>query len=123
MRSYDRLKIDYLERSRERMSELLGEIDRMGESVPLLENREAVEGCNHMIEELKENAIELDMKLSELGISNTDSWEWALEIEDAEWIFKFLTERIYRAKRVLKENNSKTIANKFGEKVETNKKG
>ncbi len=54
-----------------------------------------------------------------MSVSNSDSWEWALEIENTEWLFKVPKERVDQAKKVFEENKSEALAGVNSELVET----
>jgi hypothetical protein len=58
-----------------------------------------------------------------MSVSNSDSWEWALEIENTEWLFKVLKERVDQAKEIMEENKSEMLAGANSELVETKTKG
>lgn len=123
MRGYGWMKDDYLKRSRERIHELESEIEFLSESVPSIESRMPARKLSELVSGLNEGAKELEINVAEMGVSNSESWEWTLEIEDTEWLFKVLKKRIDQVKRVLEENNMKNSLGATGEKSKTKMKG
>lgn len=75
------------------------------------------------IEDLRKEVGELELDVAEMSVSNSDSWEWALEIENTEWLFKVLKERVDQAKEIMEENKSEMLAGANSELVETKTKG
>jgi hypothetical protein len=123
MQGYIRMKIDYLRRSKERVRELELDIGCLIENVPSMEKEVTEKRFRSEIEVLKKEVEELELDVAEMSVSNSDSWEWALEIENTEWLFKVLKERVDQAKKVFEENKSEVLAGVNSELVETKMKG
>ncbi len=123
MQGYIRMKIDYLRRSKERLRELELDIGCLIENVPSMEKEVTEKRFRSEIEVLKKEVEELELDVAEMSVSNSDSWEWALEIENTEWLFKVLKERVDQAKKVFEENKSEVLAGVNSELVETKMKG
>ena len=123
MQGYIRMKIDYLRRSEERLRELELDIGCLIENVPSMEKEVTEKRFRSEIEVLKKEVEELELDVAEMSVSNSDSWEWALEIENTEWLFKVLKERVDQAKKVFEENKSEVLAGVNSELVETKMKG
>ena len=87
MQEYIRMKIDYLRRSKERLRELESDIDCLIKNVPSTEKAVAERRFRSEIEDLRKEVGELELDVAEMSVSNSDSWEWALEIENTEWLF------------------------------------
>lgn len=123
MRGYGRMKVDFIKKSKGRIRELESEIEILGEWVPFIEDEKSARDFSELVRGMNEDAKKLEMSVAELGVSDSESWEWTLEIEDTEWLFKVLKERIDQAKRILEENKNEKIASKNGEIAETTMKG
>ena len=82
MQGYIRMKIDYLRRSKERVRELELDIGCLIENVPSMEKEVTEKRFRSEIEVLKKEVEELELDVAEMSVSNSDSWEWALEIEN-----------------------------------------
>jgi hypothetical protein len=123
MQEYIRMKIDYLRRSKERLRELESDIGCLIENVPSMEKEVTEKRFRSEIEVLKKEVEELELDVAEMSVSNSDSWEWALEIENTEWLFKVLKERVDQAKEIMEENKSEVLAGANSELVETKTKG
>jgi prefoldin subunit 5 len=123
MQEYIRMKIDYLRRSKERLRELESDIDCLIENVPSTEKAVTERRFRSEIEDLRKEVEELELDVAEMSVSNSDSWEWALEIENTEWLFKVLKERVDQAKEIMEENKSEVLAGANSELVETKTKG
>ena len=123
MQGYIRMKIDYLRRSEERLRELELDIGCLIENVPSMEKEVTEKRFRSEIEVLKKEVEELELDVAEMSVSNSDSWEWALEIENTEWLFKVLKERVDQAKEIMEENKSEVLAGANSELVETKTKG
>ncbi len=123
MQSYVELKIDYLKRSKERIRALESDIECLSKRVPEMEKGEPESRCGSRIENLRGEIDALEWNVGEMAVSHSDSWEWTLEIEDTEWLFKVLKEHVDRARTVWKENKNDALAGENSELTETEVKG
>ncbi len=118
-----RMKIDYLKRSKERIRELESDIECLSKRVPPIEKKVPGRRFENEIEGLRKEIKELERNVGEMAVSDSDSWDWTLEIEDTEWLFKVLKERIKKAKKALEENKGEAVASENSELTENKTKG
>jgi len=123
MQGYIRMKIDYLKRSKERIRELESDIECLCKRVPSIEKGAPERRIRREIDRLRNEVKELELNIGEMAVSDSDSWEWTLEIEDTEWLFKVLREHINQAKTGLEENKGEGLASEDSELTKTKTKG
>ncbi len=104
MKGFGRLKDEYLRRSEERIQRIGTEINRIENQVPLLEKTAPRAECQDLLEDLKHGANALEGSVKEMGAARSENWEWALGIEDTEWLFRSLNERVRAVREILEES-------------------
>lgn len=106
MKGFGSLRNEYVSQSRRRIQELDTEIQGIENRISRIEQAETCAECTGLLDELKSEARSLATSVNDLISLRSESWDWALEIEDTEMLFNALRRHVREARKVL-DNNEK----------------